>query len=360
MAADADSLLWIDPQGADWGERKTVVTAALESGFSVVLADRDDVAKVRKLADITVAGFAGDVDVDLARIDAGDTESPDTEAAYVEISSKQDEVAAAKLGASLRYLIVDNRDWRVIPLENLIAQLHTTDCALLARIADEKEARLVFETLEVGVSGIVLATGDPAVVKKVGDYARTRLSSEGVSLIPLTVTRVTQVGMGDRVCVDTCSMMAEGEGMLIGSASNGFFLVASESLDSEYVASRPFRVNAGAVHAYIKVPEGKTSYLSELKAGADVLVVSAKGEAKPACVGRVKIEKRPLLLVEAETAEGQAVQTILQNAETINLVDKDGNHVSVAHLKEGDEVLGAVEDAGRHFGMKVEETIVEK
>jgi 3-dehydroquinate synthase II len=54
------------------------------------------------------------------------------------------------------------------------------------------------------------------------------------------------------------------------------------------------------------------------------------------------------------------VSTIHQNAETIRLVDVDGEAISVIKLKPGDEVLGHVEDAGRHFGHKIKETITEK
>ena len=45
--------------------------------------------------------------------------------------------------------------------------------------------------------------------------------------------------------------------------------------DSAYINSRPFRVNAGPVHAYTHTTGSKTSYLAELKAGQDVLVVDA-------------------------------------------------------------------------------------
>jgi 3-dehydroquinate synthase II len=164
--------------------------------------------------------------------------------------------------------------------------------------------------------------------------------------------------MGDRVCVDTASLMVLGEGMLIGSQSNGLFLVHSESEESPYVAARPFRVNAGAVHAYIRVGE-KTRYLSELASGDEVLIIDSEGETRPAVVGRVKIERRPLMLVEAEV-EGTKIKTLLQNAETIKLVGADGKPMPVTALKEDDEVLVYFEAAARHFGIKIEETIIEK
>jgi 3-dehydroquinate synthase II len=153
--------------------------------------------------------------------------------------------------------------------------------------------------------------------------------------------------------------MAPGQGMLIGNASDAFYLVQSESEENPYVAARPFRVNAGPVHAYILNPEGKTKYLSELKTGDDVLVVNHDGSTQIAAIGRCKIERRPLILVAAEVG-GKKVSTILQNAETIRLVQPGGKSASVASLKKGTEVLIHREAGGRHFGMKIEETLQEK
>lgn len=167
--------------------------------------------------------------------------------------------------------------------------------------------------------------------------------------------------MGDRVCVDTCTMMHDGEGMAVGNTSSAFLLVHAETLENPYVSPRPFRVNAGAVHSYALVAGGKTSYLSEISAGDRVLIVNSAGETEEATVGRVKIEKRPLLLVEAEPEGGGApISAVLQNAETIRLMREDGSAVSVIDLKPGDRILGRMEKGGRHFGHAIEETILEK
>eukprot|EP00878_Enallax_costatus_P047537 GHUV01058382.1.p1 GENE.GHUV01058382.1~~GHUV01058382.1.p1 ORF type:complete len:102 (-),score=24.42 GHUV01058382.1:127-432(-) len=68
-----------------------------------------------------------------------------------------------------------------------------------------------------------------------------------------------------------------------------------QCMESQYINSRPFRVNAGAVHAYIQAPNNKTAYLSELKSGSEVLVVDAAGRARTAVVGRCKVETRPMV-----------------------------------------------------------------
>jgi len=90
-----------------------------------------------------------------------------------------------------------------------------------------------------------------------------------------------------------------------------------------------------------------------------VMVVDFQGKSQTAYLGRNKIEKRPMMLIEAE-AEGQPIGLVLQNAETIRLVSPDGKAISVTMLKPGDKVLGHIEKAGRHFGMKVDETLIER
>lgn len=66
-------------------------------------------------------------------------------------------------------------------------------------------------------------------------------------------------------------------------------------MESQYINSRPFRVNAGAVHAYVQAPGGKTAYLSELRSGSEVLVADAAGRTRTAVVGRCKVEVRPMV-----------------------------------------------------------------
>ncbi|MBW6518703.1 MAG: 3-dehydroquinate synthase II [ANME-2 cluster archaeon] len=375
--------LWIKADAGDWDERKLRITTGLESGADFVLVNEDDTAKVRELGTIKVAAFVRDgkskADVFVVgKHSEGDGTNPlpsdfsgsrdinqalqlkdkgKKTAGYVVIKNKKYEEFAAELGRVCDYVIVVGTDWKVIPLENLIAGLQEMDVDIIAGVRNAEETRLTLETMEHGSEGVLLDTDDVSEIKRVVK-AVEKTGLEETKLNTAIITRVKQVGMGDRVCVDTCSLMSVGEGMLVGSQSNGLFLVHSESEDSPYVAARPFRVNAGAVHAYVKIGE-KTQYLSELGAGDEVLVVNSKGEQRPAIVGRIKIEKRPMVLVEAKVGDA-TIKTILQNAETIKLVGKDGKPISVAVLKEGDEVLAYFEDTARHFGMKVDETIIEK
>jgi 3-dehydroquinate synthase II len=274
------------------------------------------------------------------------------------IKGKEDEntaVKAAELSAD--YIIINCLDWRVIPLENLIARTRGKS-KLIAEISNAEDARLVLETLELGTDGVLLQASDADELMKA--IALVKQQAPKIELVPAKVTAVKQISTGARVCVDTCDLMAPGEGMLIGGQAAGFFLVEAEVHENPYVQSRPFRVNAGSLSMYTLASLQKTRYLSELKAGDEVLIVDRNGKARPASVGRVKIELRPLILVEAE-AEGKKIKTILQNAETIRLVTAKGSK-PVTELKLGDEVLAHIATSGgRHFGVAVpDETVIER
>lgn len=319
--------------------KKKLVTTSLEGGADAVVVKDQDVDRVKELGRIPVVSPGGDI-------------KPERDFARFKISSPDDLDEIVKISRSKR-VIVETKDWHVIPLENLVAQADN----LMVTVRDRKEAELALNVLEIGVSGIVVDTDNIQELRGILKLAKSKV--EQIDLKTAIVTSIRPVGMGDRVCVDTCSEIASGAGLLVGNSSSCMFLVHAENVENPYVTPRPFRVNAGAVHAYVLLPGGKTGYLWELSAGDRVLVVNHRGECSEAVVGRIKVERRPLLLVEAET-NGGLYTHIVQNAETIRFVKKDGSPVSVVDMQEGDKILVYREKAGRHFGMKIEESIKEK
>lgn len=328
--------VWLDCR--DW--KKDLVTTAIESGVDAVLVNREDVAKVRALGLITVIADADESDRKLG-----------SDVLEITIKNKKDEESVAALVKETA--IVESEDWTIIPLENIIAQ----GAKVVFPVTSKEEAGVALTILEKGVWGVLIRTDNPAVVKEITSFAKGIGSQLAVR--EFTIKDVQKVSMGDRVCIDTITDMKPGEGMLIGNYSNAFFLVHSESVENPYVEPRPFRVNAGAVHAYILMPGGKTKYLDELQTGDEVLIVNSRGETFVSTVGRLKIEKRPMLNIVADV-EGKNVSLILQNAETIRLTRPSGEPISVVQLSKGDKVLGYTEEGGRHFGFKIKETINEK
>src|SRR2546422_4079645 len=342
-----ERVVWVRPlPGKRPDDLRSVLWAAVGAGFDrIVVEDPDEVPRdLGRFSPILLKGniffFDG---VEIGRL--------------ATIRSAKDETTLRSLRSATKHIVIRTEDWKVIPLENLIAHFQGSETGLVVEVHDAAEAKLVFETMEVGVDGVLLSTSSPQEIRAL----RAILDADRIQ-VPLVRGRITsarRLGLGDRVCVDTCSLLRTGEGMLVGNAASGLFLIHAETLESGYVAARPFRVNAGAVHAYIYLPDGTTKYLSELRAGDEVLVVDSGGRGRSAIVGRLKVERRPLLLVEAE-AEGRRYATIVQNAETIRFVTPERGAGSVGGLKEADEVLLRTEDGGRHIGMRVQETISER
>ncbi len=322
-------------------KEKSLVTSAIEAGAFAILLESGKSADVKRLARIKT--IAEDGDLKLGK-----------DFVIVEIKGKEDEERAANLLRAGKKVIVRTTDWTIIPLENLLAQ----GDEVYVFVKDVEEAATALTVLEKGVKGVVVEAQNPSQIKEIAQLVSK--NSEKIPLKKAKITRVKPIGMADRVCIDTCSLLNRGEGALVGNSSAGMFLVHAETEENPYVASRPFRVNAGAVHMYVRVTGGKTKYLSEIKSGDEVMIYNHKGEGRLVYVGRAKVERRPMLLVEAETTDGSKVSAVLQNAETIRLTKPDGSPISVVELKEGDEVLVYTEEAGRHFGMKVKETIIEK
>jgi 3-dehydroquinate synthase II len=318
---------------------KEVALAAVEAGADALWVPAGMGSEVKKMGIIPTV--AEDGDLVLGR-----------DVVEKEIREKKDEEEIIALSLSKK-VVVRGVDWTIIPLENLLSKANN----LFVEVDNLKGGETALGILEKGVDGVVINNPDPDAVRHIVQLLKSK--SETFELLPAKIKRIEPLGLGDRVCVDTCTSMTLGEGMLVGNSSQALFLVHSESVENPFVNTRPFRVNAGPVHAYIRLADGQTKYLSEIRSGDRVLVVNFKGKSYPAVVGRVKIERRPLALVEAEE-RGQTVSVILQNAETICLADPSGKAVSLIDLKEGSEVLVYREKIGRHFGVQVEETILEK
>jgi 3-dehydroquinate synthase II len=255
------------------------------------------------------------------------------------------------------FVIIGVDDWKIIPLENIIAILQKTNTEIFAIAKSVQEVETLFTVLELGVDGVIIETADEEDIQKIKNIIREIV----FAIEPAKILEIKDIGTGERVCIDTVSMLSEGEGMLIGNKSNFLFLVHNESIGSSFTSPRPFRVNAGAVHCYTVTPDGSTKYLSELESGSQILIVSSKGFSRTVSVGRAKIETRPLRLFKA-ICKNEIGTIIVQNAETIRFVDKNEGILPVTHVKIGDEVLVFTKaSSGRHFGMEVsDEYILEK
>lgn len=310
------------------------VSLALEAGVDGVIVPPEHAEAVSHMARVTVTSLQ---DLPLR-----------------ELSVQADEEAAgAALARGESVLLAPG--WEVIPVENLITRKSGAGRIALA-VHDAERAKLAAGIMEQGADIIAVTPQGLPQVREI--LARLGNGASEVELSPAVITAIEPVGLGHRVCVDTLSMFERGEGLLCGDSSAFTFLVHAETEFNEFVASRPFRVNAGAVHAYVFRPGDRTAYLSEVAAGQSVLAVAHDGRTRPVIVGRAKQEVRPMLKISAETETARG-SLFLQNAETICLTRPDGTPVSVVDLQVKDTVLCRLDKAGRHFGRRVTENIAE-
>jgi 3-amino-4-hydroxybenzoic acid synthase len=212
--------------------------------------------------------------------------------------------------------------------------------------------------------------------------------------VPAKVEEVQHTGLGHRVCVDVTSLMTAEEGMIVGSSGWGGLFVCSETHYLPHMNLREFRVNAGGVHSYIWGPNNDAKYLSEMKAGSEVLCTDARGKSRIVTVGRAKIERRPLLKIRcsialehvgpdmraaieamhrlqgsvtplgeklsAENLECIYINTFLQNDWHVRVMGADGKTRHCTLVQPGDMLLAHVDMPGRHTGLKVTEHILEQ
>jgi 3-dehydroquinate synthase II len=345
---------WLRLDSKASSDEKTELLKTAETWSDVVVLDPADISLASGLK-LRTASTDDRAEIKLLYgNDTVDANVVANSAVEVVVRDHSDELRALNFAdKGVHYIIVRCPDWRVIPLENLVAQTRNR-VTLLADVPTLSEARLALQVLELGVDGIVFS---PKTTDEIEEMERAlRESEESIPLVKARVVSVRPIGTGARVCLDTCEMMKPGEGMLVGCQSSGLFFIEAEVHRNQHIDPRPFRVNAGPVSSYVLTPGFKTRYLAELKAGDEVLIINRNGITRTTHIGRVKIEWRPLMLVETE-ANGHCFSTIVQNAETVRLMTKGGSQ-SIFNLKPGDEILLRHQEGGRHFGTLVQDEMV--
>jgi 3-amino-4-hydroxybenzoic acid synthase len=272
---------------------------------------------------------------------------------YVEIVDADSLEQACQSGRTEAWSVLDFRDPTKIPLEIVIAAAIKGEGSLITVAKDVEEAQIIFGVLELGSDGVMLA---PVQVGQATELvAAAAEQSPDLELTELTVTGIKHVGMGERACVDTCTYFAKDEGILVGSHSKGMILCVSETHPLPYMPTRPFRVNAGAIHSYTLGKDGRTNYLSELVSGSRVTAVDITGRTRLVTVGRVKIETRPLLQINAVAPDGREVDLILQDDWHVRVLGPGGTVLNSTHIEPGDKVLGYLPTEDRHVGYPINE-----
>lgn len=365
---------WIDLRSVPANQREAVTDAAIHARVDAIL-DSDPArlatlpATVKRVlvggavpeqltgTDLIVLCEVADTDT-LGALRARHRDGELTTAALVNVIDDPTLTLACDAAIALPYTVVQFRDPTKIPLEIVIAAADSSPGQLICRADNLEEAQVIVDVLEKGSEGVLIGPRDADDVFALVEMLRTKTPE--LSLTKLTVDSIEHLGLGDRVCIDTCTHFEPDEGMLVGSYAHGFILCCSETHPLPYMPTRPFRINAGALHSYVLGQDNRTNYLSELKSGSPVLAVGSDGRTRRIVVGRIKLESRPLLGITASSPDGVWINLIVQDDWHVRVLGPGGVVLNVTELTPGDQLLGYVATDKRHVGWPVGEFCVEK
>lgn len=275
----------------------------------------------------------------------------------INVKDKESLNRAHEIGALHQYVLIDFEAVTNIPLELVIAKLQSKETIVIKKVHSVQDAEISFSVMEQGCNGVLFFSNKLEEVVSMNKLiSKSKIIK--YELPTLKIKSIEHVGVGERACIDTTSLLKENEGMIIGSTSKGGILVSSETHFLPYMNLRPFRVNAGAVHSYVWCPNNTTEYITDLRSGSRVMVFDTDGNAREVTVGRIKIEKRPLLQIKAEI-DGVEISTIVQDDWHIRVLGNKTTNYNVTNLKSGFEVKGFCCEPGRHVGIKINEKILE-
>ena len=279
----------------------------------------------------------------------------------VQVDDPSDQEEAMSLIGLVPWILVRCSDWTMIPLENLVAASRGTSTRIAAAIDDEVELNGAAFALGGGVDALLVPSNlvNGAVTILGGNWDIEETQDGNAYFEEARILSIEGAGVGERVCIDLTRRINDGQGMAIGSVSGKLCLIHGETIQSDYVPTRPFRVNAGAIHSYALMADGKTKYLSELNSGDEVAILASSGNQEKATIGRLKIETRPLLMIRFETQDSEG-QIVVQQAETVRLVSPNGGAISVTKAKEGDKISILADDRARHIGLALNAGVKEK
>jgi 3-amino-4-hydroxybenzoic acid synthase len=365
-------LCWLDVRDTDGLKEAIIEEAVHQRVDGIVAADLTDLDMLPPTTRKVFFPPGGELPGDLAPADIVilDPEAHSRQSAlaaahptvefgrFVEVTDAESLELACEIARDDRWAVLLFRDPTKIPLEIVLAAADKAKGSIITGVADAEEAEIVFGVLEHGTDGVMLAP------RAVGDATSLKAAAhdrpEDIKLVELEILGIRRVGMGERACVDTCTHFRLDEGILVGSHSQGMILGCSETHPLPYMPTRPFRVNAGALHSYTLAAAGRTSYLSELRSGSKLIAVDSAGHTRIVTVGRVKIETRPLLAIDAVSPSGVTVNLIVQDDWHVRVLGPGGAVLNVTELTAGSRVLGHLPSEQRHVGYPIDEFCIEQ
>ena len=144
----------------------------------------------------------------------------------VDVSDSDGQSKARAMAGSVEWILLDLGEWKMIPIENIIAACDGGPTKVAARISSPEQVLGAAFALQIGVDALLVNenTLQTALIAKSqrGEVATEPVyesENQELELSLLEVVEVREGGVGDRVCVDLTSLLEPEEGMIVGSIS---------------------------------------------------------------------------------------------------------------------------------------------
>lgn len=153
--ANTTRICWVDTSAKD------VLTASIECGQKVFSFFNESLLSEWRSLGQFQALVVHEINGSLRIIDE---KSGEDRGAWILLDGPDAQRKALSLAGHEDLVVLDAQDWKIIPAENLIASYQPTRTQLLVVVSTAREAKVLFETLEVGTNGVVLRTQSPSEV----------------------------------------------------------------------------------------------------------------------------------------------------------------------------------------------------
>ncbi|MDQ4072913.1 MAG: 3-dehydroquinate synthase II, partial [Thermoproteota archaeon] len=165
-------------------------------GFSEMKTDkREDFMKQEEGQDNKQWDLYGKMTIDLAKEFKNESGDTNKKIGFlIKVKSNEDIEQINSLSEKgFDFVIIDVDDWKIIPLENIIAKLEKSSMEIYAIANSVDEVKTLFTVLELGVDGVIVSTGREEDITKARDLVKRHY----FDIVPAKIIEIREVGIGE-------------------------------------------------------------------------------------------------------------------------------------------------------------------
>ena len=158
----------------------------------------------------------------------------------VDISSVKGQDFAKGLVGLAQWIILEFDNWKMIPIENLIAICQGTGTKIAAKITKSVDVPGAAFALDIGIDAILINPKKELIdAAKIAKYQRQEQYQkysandeydEQIIMASSVISSVSNIKNSARYCIDLTTILQVGEGVLVGSSASSLALIHGETI----------------------------------------------------------------------------------------------------------------------------------